>query len=118
MLTHITRRPGERRLAWRWFQKRIALSVWTRQWFTFAVARDVYDGVPAIYVNYLDYDEDPDHPRLTYSQPYESSYSTKESWRTVLTHAAQRIFQWLQHPWVEPVVAGSVTLVSLLLLVG
>ena len=28
-----------------------------RQWFTFAVARDVYDGVPAIYVNYLDYDE-------------------------------------------------------------
>jgi hypothetical protein len=57
MLTHITRRPGERRAAWRWFQKRIALSVWTRQWFTFAVARDVYDGVPAIYVNYLDYDE-------------------------------------------------------------
>ena len=31
--------------------------MWTRQWFTFAVARDVYDGVPAIYVNYLDHDE-------------------------------------------------------------
>ena len=28
-----------------------------REWFTFAVARDAYDGVPAIYVNYLDHDE-------------------------------------------------------------
>lgn len=69
--------------------------------------------------NYLDYDEDPNHPRLNYSHPYdESSYSPKDTWRTVLTRAAERIIQWLQHPWVEPVVAGSVTLVSLLLLVG
>jgi hypothetical protein len=57
MLGRIARRPGERRAAWLWFTKRVALSVWTRQWFTFAVARDVYDGVPAVYVNYLDYDE-------------------------------------------------------------
>lgn len=68
--------------------------------------------------DYLDYDEDPVHPRLSYSHPYESSYSPKDTWRTVLTRAAQRIIQWFQHPWVEPVVAGSVTLVSLLLLVG
>ncbi len=49
--------PGPARAAWLWFKKRVAVSVWTRQWFTFAVARDIYDGVPAIYVNYLDYDE-------------------------------------------------------------
>ena len=53
----LVRRPRQRRATWLWFKKRVALSVWTRQWFTFAVARDVYDGVPAIYVNYLDYDE-------------------------------------------------------------
>jgi type I phosphodiesterase/nucleotide pyrophosphatase len=57
LLGRIARRPGQRHAAWRWFKKRVALSVWTRQWFTFAVARDVYDGVPAVYVNYLDYDE-------------------------------------------------------------
>jgi hypothetical protein len=31
--------------------------VWTREWFTLSVARDLYDGVPAIYVNFLDHDE-------------------------------------------------------------
>jgi hypothetical protein len=51
------RRPSQREATWRWFKKKIGISVWTRQWFTFAVARDVYDGVPAIYVNYLDHDE-------------------------------------------------------------
>ena len=56
-LGRIARRPSRRRAVWRWFKKRVGVSVWTRQWFTFAVARDVYDGVPAIYVNYLDYDE-------------------------------------------------------------
>ncbi len=50
-------RPSQRESAWRWFKKKVGVSVWTRQWFTFAVARDVYDGVPAIYVNYLDHDE-------------------------------------------------------------
>ena len=57
MLGRIARRPSQRRAAWLWFKKRVAVSVWTRQWFTFAVARDIYDGVPAVYVNYLDYDE-------------------------------------------------------------
>ena len=56
-LGRIARRPSQRESAWRWFKKKIGISVWTRQWFTFAVARDVYDGVPAIYVNYLDHDE-------------------------------------------------------------
>jgi hypothetical protein len=57
MIGRVARRPRECGPAWRWFKKRIALSVWTRQWFTFAVARDIFDGVPAIYVNYLDHDE-------------------------------------------------------------
>jgi hypothetical protein len=30
--------------------------VWVRQFFTAEVARDLYDGVPVIYVNYLDHD--------------------------------------------------------------
>ena len=56
-LGRIARRPSQRESAWRWFKKKVGVSVWTRQWFTFAVARDVYDGVPAIYVNFLDHDE-------------------------------------------------------------
>jgi hypothetical protein len=35
---------------------KIGISVWVRQLFNLAVSRDVYRGVPAIYVNYLDYD--------------------------------------------------------------
>ena len=53
----IVRRPGQRRREWKLAKKRIAISVWVREWFTCSVARDVYDGVPAIYVNYLDHDE-------------------------------------------------------------
>jgi hypothetical protein len=41
----------------RWFLIKIGISVWVREFFTMAVARDLYAGVPAIYVNYLDYDE-------------------------------------------------------------
>ena len=51
-LRHPRRRWGG---AWLW--KKITVSVWTREWFTFAVARDLYHGVPAIYVNFLDHDE-------------------------------------------------------------
>lgn len=47
---------GESRRGWKWFAVRIGLSVWVRQLFTLAVSRDLYAGVPAIYVNYLDYD--------------------------------------------------------------
>ena len=35
---------------------KIGISVWIRQLFNLAVSRDIYRGVPAIYVNYLDYD--------------------------------------------------------------
>jgi hypothetical protein len=56
-LGRLVRRPIRWRAEWSWFARKTALSVWTREWFTFAVARDVYDGVPAIYVNFIDYDE-------------------------------------------------------------
>ncbi|MBI4246353.1 MAG: alkaline phosphatase family protein, partial [Candidatus Rokubacteria bacterium] len=41
---------------WKWLAIKVGISVWLRQLFTLAVARDLYAGVPAIYVNYLDYD--------------------------------------------------------------
>ena len=47
------RRAGRR---WQWTKIKVGVSVWVRQFFTAQVARDLYDGVPVIYVNYLDYD--------------------------------------------------------------
>src|SRR5438552_600568 len=47
---------GETRRGWKWLAIKVGVSVWVRQLFTLAVARDLYAGVPAIYVNYLDYD--------------------------------------------------------------
>ena len=41
---------------WKWLAIKIGMSVWLRELFTMAVARDLYAGVPTIYVNYLDYD--------------------------------------------------------------
>ena len=41
---------------WKWLAIKIGLSVWVRQFFTLSVSADLYRGVPAIYVNYLDYD--------------------------------------------------------------
>jgi hypothetical protein len=46
---------------------KIGVSVWVREFFTLAASRDIYRGVPAIYVNYLDYDVfahayGPEHP--------------------------------------------------------
>ena len=51
---------------------KIGVSVWIREFFTLAVSRDIYRGVPAIYVNYLDYDVfahayGPDHRRAVRS---------------------------------------------------
>jgi type I phosphodiesterase/nucleotide pyrophosphatase len=46
---------GQRR-GWRWLTIQIGLSVWVRGFFTYGVARDLYAGTPAVYVNYLDYD--------------------------------------------------------------
>jgi hypothetical protein len=40
----------------RWLGLKIAFSVWMRQMFTLSVSADLYRGVPAVYVNYLDYD--------------------------------------------------------------
>ena len=41
----------------RWLTIKIGISIWIRGFFTMAVCRDLYAGVPAVYVNYLDYDE-------------------------------------------------------------
>ena len=41
---------------WKWLAIKLSISVWLRELFTLAAARDIYAGVPAIYVNYLDYD--------------------------------------------------------------
>jgi hypothetical protein len=41
---------------WKWLAIKIGVSVWVRELFTLAVSRDLYAGVPAVYVNYLDYD--------------------------------------------------------------
>src|SRR6266436_6456541 len=41
----------------RWLTIKIGISIWVRGFFTMAVSRDLYAGVPAVYVNYLDYDE-------------------------------------------------------------
>jgi hypothetical protein len=35
---------------------KVGFSIWIREFFTLAVSADLYRGVPAIYVNYLDYD--------------------------------------------------------------
>jgi hypothetical protein len=41
---------------WKWLAIKVGMSVWLRELFTLSVARDLYAGVPAVYVNYLDYD--------------------------------------------------------------
>ncbi len=40
----------------RWLGLKITFSVWIRELFTLAVSADLYRGLPAVYVNYLDYD--------------------------------------------------------------
>jgi len=47
---------GETARGWKWLGLKIALSVWVRELFTLVTSRDLYAGVRAIYVNYLDYD--------------------------------------------------------------
>ncbi|MGH7311697.1 MAG: alkaline phosphatase family protein [Candidatus Rokuibacteriota bacterium] len=47
---------GETARGWKWLGLKIALSVWLRELFTLVTSRDLYAGVRAIYVNYLDYD--------------------------------------------------------------
>lgn len=42
--------------ALRWLLIKVGLSIWARQLFTLAASADLYRGVPAVYVNYLEYD--------------------------------------------------------------
>lgn len=44
------------RRGWQWLTIRIGISVWVRALFTLSASRDLYAGVPTVYVNYLDYD--------------------------------------------------------------
>ena len=53
LVTH-PRRAGPEGL--RWLGLKIVFSVWVRELFTLSVSADLYRGVPAVYVNYLDYD--------------------------------------------------------------
>jgi hypothetical protein len=48
---------GSLRRGWRWLNIKILMSIWVRNFFTLAVSRDLYEGTPTIYVNYLGYDE-------------------------------------------------------------
>lgn len=53
---------------WRWLLLKLGISVWLHELFTLAVSRDLYAGVPAVFVNYVDYDVHahafgPRHPR-------------------------------------------------------
>jgi len=49
--------PAKRRQGRRWLFIKVVVSVWMRGFFTMAASRDLYAGVPALYVNYVDYDE-------------------------------------------------------------
>jgi hypothetical protein len=49
--------PSRTRHGWRWVWMKIGISIWVRNFFTMSASRDLYAGAPAIYVNYLDYDE-------------------------------------------------------------
>jgi hypothetical protein len=49
--------PAKRQESRRWFVIKVGISVWIRGFFTMATSRDLYAGVPAVYVNYVDYDE-------------------------------------------------------------
>jgi hypothetical protein len=47
---------GETRRGWRWLLFKIGLSIWLRHLFTLSATADLYRGVPAVYVNFLEYD--------------------------------------------------------------
>jgi hypothetical protein len=55
-LARFTVHPGTARKDWEWLKIKVGISVWIRELFTLAVSRDMYAGVPAVFVNYLDYD--------------------------------------------------------------
>ncbi len=47
---------GWRPWRWRLLGLKVFFSIWVREYFTLGASGDIYRGVPAIYVNYLDYD--------------------------------------------------------------
>jgi hypothetical protein len=53
----IAAHPGQARDGWRWLCIKFLMTIWVHNFFTMAVSCDLYEGVPAIYVNYLGYDE-------------------------------------------------------------
>jgi len=56
-LLRLTSHPGSASAeGLRWLGLKIVFSVWLRELFTMSVSADLYRGVPAVYVNYLDYD--------------------------------------------------------------
>ena len=57
MVPEVIMHPGEVPRGWRWLRIKLLMTIWVRNFFTMAVCRDLYEGVPAIYVNYLGYDE-------------------------------------------------------------
>jgi hypothetical protein len=57
VVPRVLRHPRRPRRGWRWLYVKIFMGIWVRNYFTMAVARDLYEGKPAIYVNYLGYDE-------------------------------------------------------------
>ncbi|MFT3883348.1 MAG: hypothetical protein QM703_27300 [Gemmatales bacterium] len=64
--------------------------------------------------DYLDY-ETTTVPRLAYDPENESS---APPWQTTISRAVCWLRQWLQKPWLEAIVAGGVTVVSLFLLIS
>ena len=57
MVPEVIVHPRRARRGWRWLRIKLLMTIWIRNFFTMAVSRDLYEGVPAIYVNYLGYDE-------------------------------------------------------------
>jgi len=48
--------PLEAPRGWKLLAIKVGVSVWVRELFTLSASRDLYNGVPAVYLNYLDYD--------------------------------------------------------------
>jgi len=48
--------PVEAPRGWKLLAIKVGISVWVRELFTLSASRDLYNGAPAVYVNYLDYD--------------------------------------------------------------
>lgn len=78
---------GETRRGWRWLLFKIGLSIWLRQLFALSASADLYRGIPAIYVNFLEYDVfahayGPFHPRALRALRHVDR-SIAQLWRTV-----------------------------------